>query len=199
VALVRAVRRHVGEFLLFVDANADYALEDLDVFREMDREGLMMFEQPFARSAMEESAELARRVKTPICMDESIETAEDALRAAELGACSIVNIKLQRVGGYLEALRIANVCVANSIALWMGTMPELGVGSAQALMFATHPGCRYPTDVEPSARWYVDDVVQPELILKQRSFEPVAGPGLAYTVDLARAQPYILGSWRFGR
>jgi O-succinylbenzoate synthase len=199
VALVRAVRKHVGEFPLFVDANADYTLDDLDVFREMDRDGLMMFEQPFGRAAMEESAELARQVKTPVCMDESIETAEDARRAAELNACSIINIKLQRVGGYLEALRIANVCVEHGIALWMGTMPELGVGSAQALVFGTHPGCRYPTDVEPSTRWYTDDVVAPRLMVKDKSFEPAAGPGLGYTVDLERAQPYVRDSWRFGR
>jgi len=199
VALVRAVRKHVGEFPLFVDANGDYTLDDLEVFREMDRDGLMMFEQPFGRGAMEDSAELARQVKTPVCMDESIETAEDARRAAELGACSIVNIKLQRVGGYLEALRIAKVCIENGIALWMGTMPELGVGSAQALMFATHPGCRYPTDVEPSARWYADDIIVPELMVKDGRFEPVSGPGLGYTVDLERAKPYVRGSWRFSR
>jgi O-succinylbenzoate synthase len=199
VALVRAVREHVGDFPLIVDANADYSLDDFDVFREMDCFGMMMFEQPFGRAAMEESAELARAMKTPVCMDESIETAEDARTAADLGACSIVNIKLQRVGGYLEALRIAKICVNNGIALWMGTMPELGVGSAQALMFATHPGCRYPTDVEPSARWYTDDLVTPRLVVRDRRFDAVPGSGLGYTVDLERAKPYVRGAWRFGR
>lgn len=199
VALVRAVREHVGDFPLIVDANADYSLDDFDVFREMDCFGMMMFEQPFGRAAMEESAQLARAMKTPVCMDESIETAEDARTAADLGACSIVNIKLQRVGGYLEALRIAKVCVENGIALWMGTMPELGVGSAQALMLATHPGCRYPTDVEPSARWYTDDVVTPRLIVRDGRFDAVPGSGLGYTVDLERAKPYIRGAWRFGQ
>jgi o-succinylbenzoate synthase len=199
IAVVRGVREHVGDFPLFVDANADYSLDDLEVFRELDRFGLVMFEQPFGREAMEESAELARAMKTPICMDESIETAEDARRAADLGACSIVNIKLQRVGGYLEAMRIAKICAERNIALWMGTMPELGVGSAQALMFATHPGCKYPTDVEPSARWYTDDVVAPELVLRKGIFEAVPGPGLGYVVDLEHAKPYLRGAWRFGR
>lgn len=198
VSLVRAVREHVGDFPLFVDANADYSLVDIDVFRELDRYGLMMFEQPLGRSAMDESAELQRQVQTPICMDESIETAEDAQLAAKLGACRIVNIKLQRVGGYLEALRIAEVCQQHDISLWMGTMPELGVGSAQALMFASHPGCRFPTDVEPSRRWYRDDIVAPELELREGGFTMAPGPGLGFDVDMERWKPYLHGSWSFG-
>jgi len=189
----------LGDFPLFVDANADYSLADSDVFRELDRYRLMMFEQPLAREALEASAELQRQVRTPICMDESIETAEDARRAAELGACRIVNIKLQRVGGYLEALRIAEVCEQHDIALWMGTMPELGIGSTQALMFATHPSCRYPTDVEPSQRWYCDDIVAPELVLHEGALIMPAGPGLGFAVDMERWKPYLRGSWSFGR
>jgi O-succinylbenzoate synthase len=152
-----------------------------------------------AREALEDSAELQRQVQTPICMDESIETADDATRAATLGACKIVNIKLQRVGGYLEALRIAEVCQQHGIGLWMGTMPELGIGSAQAVMFATHPGCCYPTDVEPSQRWYSDDIVSPALELRAGAFMMPAGAGLGFDVDMARWKPYLRGSWSFGR
>lgn len=199
VSLVRAVRKHVGDFPFFVDANADYSLADINVFRELDRYGLMMFEQPLAREALEASAELQRQVRTPICMDESIETADDARRAAKLGACRIVNIKLQRVGGYLEALRIAEVCQQHDIGLWIGTMPELGIGSAQALMFATHSGCRYPTDVEPSQRWYRDDIVAPALVLQEGGFIMPGGPGLGFEVDMDRWQPYLRGCWSFGR
>jgi o-succinylbenzoate synthase len=199
VSLVRGVRKHVGEFPIFVDANADYSLADLDVFRELDRYGLMMFEQPLAREALEASAELQRSVSTPICMDESIETADDARRAAKLGACRIVNIKLQRVGGYLEALRIADVCQQHDIGLWMGTMPELGIGSAQAVMFASHPGCRYPTDVQPSARWYGADIVAPALVLQEGRFTMPEGPGLGFEVDMERWEPYLRGCWSFGR
>lgn len=199
ISLVQAVRRHVGDFLLFVDANADYSLADIEVFRELDHYGLMMFEQPLGREALEASAELQRRVKTPICMDESIETADDARRAAKLGACRIVNIKLQRVGGYLEALRIAEVCDQHNIGLWMGTMPELGIGSAQTLMFASHPGCRYPTDVEPSRRWYRDDIVAPELLLRDSGFVMPQGPGLGFSIDVKRWKPYLRNCWSFGR
>jgi o-succinylbenzoate synthase len=199
LSLVEAVRNHVGDFPLFVDANADYSLADIDIFRKLDGYGLMMFEQPLAREPLEDSAELQRQVRTPICMDESIESADDATRAATLGACRIVNIKLQRVGGYLEALRIAEVCQQHDIGLWMGTMPELGIGSAQALMFATHPGCRYPTDVEPSRRWYCDDIVSPALELREGEFVMPARAGLGFDVDMERWKPYLRGSWSFGR
>ena len=198
ISLVRAVRDHVEDFPLFVDANADYSLADAGVFRELDRHGLMMFEQPLGRDALEASAELQRQVQTPICMDESIETADDARRAARLGACRIVNIKLQRVGGYLEALRIAEVCRQHDIGLWMGTMPELGIGSAQALMFGSHPGCRYPTDVEPSRRWYLDDIIAPELRLQGGGFKMPPGPGLGFDVDMGRWKPYLRGAWSLG-
>lgn len=197
LALVKAVRDKVGSFPLFVDANADYSLADIDVFRSLDHYHLMMFEQPFGKNDLEASAELQRQVKTPICLDESVETAADALRVAQLGAGRIINIKLQRVGGYLEALRIADCCMRHGISLWIGTMPELGIGSAQALMLATHPGCTYPTDVEPSMRWYTDDIVSPGLTLENGQFVMPNGAGLCFSVDTERWKPYIRGCWSF--
>lgn len=195
--LVRAVREWYGAIPLFVDANADYSLRDLDVFRELDRYDLMMFEQPFAKEDFSGLASLQRAVRTPVCLDESVETAADALQAAQLGACRIVNIKLQRVGGYLEAFRIAECCTAHNIALWLGTMPELGIGSTQALMFSAHPGCTYPTDVEPSGRWYQDDILDPPLELSDGSLLLPSGPGLGFTVDEAKLERYALRHWRF--
>jgi len=197
VSLVRAVREWYGDIPLFVDANADYTPADLDVFRELDSQGLMMFEQPFAKDDMEGSAALQSTVRTPVCFDESVETAADAERAAQLGACRIVNIKLQRVGGYLEAFRIAECCLRHNIALWFGTMPELGIGSAQALMFAAHPGCAFPTDVEPSARWFQDDILQPELVLRGGELPMPAGPGLGFTVDINKLERYATHHWTF--
>ncbi len=197
VRLVRAVREWYGDIPLFVDANADYSLNDLDMFRELDSYGLMMFEQPFARSDFEGSAELQHAVRTPVCFDESIETAEDARQAAALDACRIVNIKLQRIGGYLEAFRIVECCMQNDIALWLGTMPELGIGSAQALMLAAHPGCTYPTDVEPSARWYHDDILHPELLLQSGQLTTSAAPGLGFSVDMDKLNRYALRQWSF--
>jgi O-succinylbenzoate synthase len=192
IEIVRAARSLVGDFPLFVDANADYSLPDLGTFAALDRESLMMFEQPFAKDNFADSAELQREVRTPVCLDESIETAEDARRAIEMHACRIVNIKLQRVGGYLEALRIVQVCAEHNVPVWMGTMPELGIGSAQALMLAAHPSFSFPTDVEPSTRWYLDDIVTPAIQLSNASICPPAGPGVGYRVDERKLEQYTV-------
>ncbi len=197
VALVTAIRQWYGSIPLFVDANADYTHEHLHVFRTLDAFNLLMFEQPFKRDDIETSAALQAQVRTPICFDEGIESAEDVHRAAGLDACRIVNIKLQRVGGFLEAFRIIEACEQCGLPFWMGTMPELGIGSAQALVLASHPSCAYPTDVEPSARWYCDDILSPQLRLERGSLELPAGPGLGFIVDRERLDRYTIARWSF--
>lgn len=196
VYIVKAARKLVGDFPLFVDANAAYDSSHLATFKALDDESLLMFEQPFAKDDLEGLAELQGHVRTPVCLDESIETAEDAERFIAAKACGIVNIKLQRVGGYLPALRIMEVCSRLNISLWMGTMPELGVGSAQALMLAAHPLFVFPTDVEPSERWYVDDVVTPEIRLLNGCIESPQGPGTGYEVDRRKIEKYSIGHCR---
>jgi O-succinylbenzoate synthase len=197
VNLVKAVREWYGDIPLFVDANADYREEDLVELRELDRYGLMMIEQPFPRSDLELSRRLQSMLSTPICFDEGIETAEDVHSAAALDAARIVNIKLQRVGGYLEAFRIAEACVARKIPFWMGTMPELGIGSAQALVLATHPACVFPTDVEPSERWYLGDILKPELKMHDSMLSLPAVPGLGFHVDEDALDRYATERWAF--
>jgi O-succinylbenzoate synthase len=197
ITLVRAVRQWYGDIPLFVDANADYTREHIDIFRELDNFDLMMFEQPFNRENLATSAELQSQVRTPICFDEGIESAPDVHQAAALDACRIVNIKLQRVGGYLEAFRVIEACAERGLPFWMGTMPELGIGSAQALVLATHPHCAFPTDVEPSSRWYADDILQPSLHLEHRSLNIPTGPGLGFLVDQTRIDRYAIERWSF--
>jgi O-succinylbenzoate synthase len=195
--LVHSVRQWYGDIPLFVDANADYSIKDIEVFRKLDSYNLMMFEQPFAREDMEGSAALQRAVRTPLCFDESIETADDVHRAAALDACRIVNIKLQRVGGYLEVFRILEACVQHNLAVWMGTMPELGIGSAQALVLATHPACVFPTDVEPSSRWFHDDIIEPALMLYDGHLSLPSRPGLGFEVSLDKLERYSIRHWTF--
>lgn len=190
VSLVRAVRKEFGDVPLFVDANADYRRSDFKVFQALDDFGLMMFEQPLPKEDLEGAALLQKQVRTPVCLDEGIETADDARRAVALGSCRIVNIKLQRVGGFLEALRICRICEEHGIGLWVGTMPELGVGSAAALVLACHPGFNFPTDVEASHRWYVDDVLKPELTVADGWISLPGGAGLGYEVDVGKLAQY---------
>ena len=191
VDLVRAVREKYGAIPLFVDANADYSLADLPVFQELDRFGLMMFEQPFGKDDFDGSSELQRSVNTPVCMDESIETAALAQKAIAERSCRIVNLKIQRVGGLTESLRIIDVCVREGVPMWMGTMPELGIGSAQALALAAHPAFVLPTDVEPSDRWFEDDILTPVMRLSaDGTLVSPGGPGWGFEVD-----PVKLESW----
>ncbi|HEY6991033.1 MAG TPA: o-succinylbenzoate synthase [Bryobacteraceae bacterium] len=196
--VVETARKLLGNFPLFVDANSAYDCSHLSTFRALDKEALLMFEQPFARDDLDGLAELQRNVRTPVCLDESIETAEDAERFIVANACTIVNIKLQRVGGYLPALRIMEVCERLGTPIWMGTMPELGIGSAQALMLAAHPLFVYPTDVEPSERWYVDDLVIPKIWLSNGCIESPAKPGTGYEVDWRKVNRYAASCHRLG-
>lgn len=197
IEIVRAVRDWYGEIPLFVDANADYTSADIDALRKLDVFGLMMIEQPFARADLVSSAKLQRLITTPLCFDEGIESAADVHEAVKADACRIVNIKLQRVGGFLEALRIAEACCQSRMPFWMGTMPELGVGSAQALVLATHPSCLYPTDVEPSERWYAGDILQPQLRMRKGQIEIPDGAGLGFEVDEAEVAHYETARWSF--
>ncbi len=197
VELAAKVREWLGDFPLFVDANADYGRDAYNVFQQLDAYNLMMFEQPLAKEDLEGSAELQRLVRTPVCLDEGVESLEDARRAIALGSCRIVNIKLQRVGGYSEALRIVNECAAHNVPVWMGTMPELGIGSAQALVLAAHPAFAYPTDVEPSDRWYVDDIIEPELKLRDGYLHLPGGPGVGFTVNMSKLEKYTVRQWMF--
>ena len=197
VALVRAVRREFGEIPLFVDANADYTRDDFAVFEELDKYGLMMFEQPLAKEDLDGSAMLQARVRTPVCLDESIDDAATARRAIAMGACRIVNLKLQRVGGLREGLKVRDVCRETGTPLWMGTMPELGIGSAQALALAADPAFTLPTDVEPSRRWYVDDVLRPEMVLAEGGVLCVPdGAGWGFEVDEEKLRRWEVGRWR---
>ncbi|MCS6862489.1 MAG: o-succinylbenzoate synthase [Abditibacteriales bacterium] len=156
VAPVRAVREVIGEdFPFWVDANAAYRLEEhRDVFKDLDRFHLCFYEQPLHHDDLLDHAKLARAVQTPLCLDESLKSPRVAQQAVELQSAAVWNIKIQRVGGLLNALKIYRIGVEHGIALWGGTMPESGVGSAPMMALASFVGFVYPADIEPSARWY---------------------------------------------
>jgi len=183
---VCAVRQRFPHVPLMVDANAAYTIDHLPMFRELDRFGLMMYEQPLGRHALEESAELARAVRTPVCADESAESLAVLERIIALGAAKIINIKIQRVGGVRNAKRMHDRAREAGLACWAGTMPELGVASAEAVHLATLPGFVYPTDVESSARWYTDDIIIPPIAIDYEGF--LYPP--AVEVDRAKLERY---------
>ncbi len=190
---VAAVRRRFEETPLFVDANGAYTFDDLDVFKELDQFDLMMFEQPFAPQAMEASARLQEQVTTPVCLDESIENVADVDRALELGSCRIINIKIQRVGGLERALGVNRACEEAGVPVWCGTMPELGLGQVFGLALATLDNFRFPTDIEPSARFFVDDIIDPHLDVDSEGYFVLEEePLLGFAVDEEKIHFYTV-------
>jgi O-succinylbenzoate synthase len=192
VELVRAVRKTFGNIPLFVDANGAYDLTDIDVFKALDEFDLMMFEQPFPGPMLRELAELQRQVRTPICLDESLETPENLTEAIELGSLKIGNIKIQRVGGFARALEIYEIARQHGIPVWVGTMPELGIGQVQGMHFGTLNHCQFPTDVEASLRWFRDDIIEPVLEVKDGCLHPSQCPGLGFEVSQSKLDKYAV-------
>lgn len=175
---VRAVRERFGdEVALQVDANTAYTLADAAQLARLDPFDLLLIEQPLDEEDVLGHAELARLVRTPICLDESITSAATAAAAIRLGACRIVNIKPGRVGGYLEARRIHDLCVANGIAVWCGGMLETGIGRAANVALAALPGFTLPGDTSASDRYYRTDITEP-FVLQDGHLPVPNGPGL---------------------
>jgi o-succinylbenzoate synthase len=195
---VAAVRSRFPQVPLMVDANAAYKIDDLHVFRELDRFDLMMIEQPLAADAIEQAGELQAQLATPLCADESAETLTMLDQLIEHKAARIINIKVQRVGGLVEAVAMLVAASNAGLGWWIGTMPELGIGSAQALHVAMQPGFSFPTDIEASSRWYTDDIVEPAITIDRSGFIQVPdGPGTGFTVVREKVERYTTAMERF--
>ena len=195
---VAAVRARFPNLPLMVDANAAYSIADVAVFRELDAYGLLMIEQPLAREAHAEARDLQRQLRTPLCADESAESSEALGSLIENDAARIINIKVQRVGGLGEARLMLDVARAAGLECWVGTMPELGVASAQGLHLAALDGFTYPTDIEASTRWYVDDVIAPGIEIDARGYIQLpVGPGTGYRVMREKVERYSVATATF--
>jgi o-succinylbenzoate synthase len=181
VAPVRAVRERFGDDVaLQVDANAAYTLADAQQLARLDAFGLLLIEQPLPEEAILAHADLARLIRTPVCLDESVTSAQAAADAIRLGACRIVNIKAGRVGGYLEARRIHDVCRAHGVPVWCGGMVETGLGRAANVALAALPGFTLPGDTSGSDRFYTTDITEP-FVLDDGHLDVPAGPGIGVT------------------
>jgi len=184
IDLVAAVRDHIGpDVLLQVDANTAYTLGDARHLARLDQFDLLLIEQPLGEHDLRQHAELAAQLRTPICLDESITSAATAADAIALGSCRIVNVKPGRVGGYLEARRIHDVCAAHGVPVWCGGMLETGIGRAANLALASLPGFTLPADLSASDRYFHRDVTPP-FVLADGHLTVPAGPGIGVRPDL---------------
>jgi O-succinylbenzoate synthase len=179
---VRAVRERFGNVPLQVDANTAYRLSDAEHLAKLDPFGLLLIEQPLPEEQVLAHAKLAKVVQTPICLDESITSSQTAADAIELGACRIINIKPGRVGGYLEARRIHDLCTERGVPVWMGGMLETGVGRAGNVAMAAMPNFTLPGDTSASDRYYRRDITEP-FVLRDGRLPVPTRPGLGVSVD----------------
>jgi len=179
---VRAVRERFGDVPLQVDANTAYSLSDAKHLAELDAFELLLIEQPLPEDQVLAHAELAKVVQTSICLDESITSAQSAEDAIQLGACQVINVKPGRVGGYLEARRIHDLCAQHRIPVWMGGMLETGLGRAGNVAMAAMPNFTLPGDTSASDRYYHRDITEPFVLVEGRLRVP-QGAGLGVNVD----------------
>jgi O-succinylbenzoate synthase len=163
IAAVEMVRKQFGNIPLMVDANAAYSLGDADHLAGLDAHDLMMIEQPLEYDDVMDHVELQRRIKTPICLDESIHTVRIARDAIAAGACRIINIKPGRVGGHGESIRLHDVCAEHGVPVWHGGMLETGIGRAHNIHLASLPNFSLPGDIAASKRYYAPDLIEPPI------------------------------------
>jgi O-succinylbenzoate synthase len=180
---VEAVRSRFGAIPLMVDANAAYTSADADHLARLDAFDLMMIEQPLDYDDVADHAALQRRLKTPICLDESIKTVGIAREAIAAGACRIINIKPGRVGGFAESIRLHDLCASHGIPVWHGGMLESGIGRAANIHLSTLPNFSLPGDVAASRRYFDPDLIEPPIEVAADGTIPVpTGPGLGVTI-----------------
>jgi O-succinylbenzoate synthase len=185
--IVRQVREPFPSILLMGDANSAYTLANADVFKRLDYFDLMMIEQPLAHDDMFDHAQLQKQINTPVCLDESIKTPEDAEHAIELGACRIINLKLGRVGGHAQARRVESVAREKRIPVWCGGMLESGIGRAHNIAMATLAGFTLPGDVSASSRYWHEDIIDPPVTVSPRgTIKAPDKPGIGFEVNRAR-------------
>lgn len=194
VDVIREIRQHFPQIQLMADANSAYHLDDLDHLKRLDEYDLMMIEQPLAHDDIIDHAVLQRGIHTPICLDESIHSVEDAQKALELGSCKIINIKIGRVGGLTEAKKIHDLCAKQGVPVWCGGMLESGIGRAHNIAITTLDQFILPGDTAASSRYWEEDLIQPEVEVVDGLIHVPEGWGIGYEVNRRAVDRYTVSS-----
>ncbi|WP_020007308.1 o-succinylbenzoate synthase [Salinicoccus albus] len=191
VDMVRKIRDKFGDIPLMVDANSAYTLDDIEVLKELDAFDLMMIEQPLAAGDLIDHAKLQKQLTTPVCLDESIDSYEAAAGAIELGSCEIINVKVGRVGGITQSIKIHDLAQKHGIPLWCGGMLEAGVGRFHNVAITTLPNFTLPGDTASSGRYWYEDITTPEVIAENGVVTVIDKPGIGAAVDFDKMQQYL--------
>jgi O-succinylbenzoate synthase len=177
------VRAKFGSIPLQVDANAAYSLDDAALLAKLDPYDLLLVEQPLDYDDVMDHAALQARIKTPVCLDESIHTVRIARDAIAARACQIINIKPGRVGGHQASIELHDLCAANGIPVWHGGMLESGIGRAHNIHLASLPNFTLPGDIAASKRYYQPDLIEPAIdIASDGTIEVPKGPGIGVNI-----------------
>lgn len=193
VALLQMIRKHFPDIALMADANSAYTLDDIPKLQALDAFQLLMIEQPLAHDDLVDHATLQQHIQTPICLDESICSLDDVKRAVKLGSCKIVNIKLARVGGFTEAMRIHDYCHEHGLGVWCGGMLEGGIARSHALALASLPNFIYAADIAGADRYWQRDIVTPMMMSHDAHIAVPQQNGRGYTVDVAYLEHVTIG------
>ncbi len=198
VDVLARIREKFPRIPLMADANSAYTLADLERLKQFDRFNLMMVEQPLGWEDLLDHARLQREIATPVCLDESIHSAEQARQAVEIGACKIINVKLGRVGGFTSAREVHDLCRARNVPVWCGGMLESGIGRAHNIAMSALPGFVLPGDVSASARYWTEDIIDPPVTVTARgTIQVPQTPGLGYAPNVARIEKATVRKERF--
>ncbi|MBB2482002.1 o-succinylbenzoate synthase [Bacillus sp. APMAM] len=197
VEVIREIRKVFPDIPLMADANSAYTLKDIDLLKQLDQFNLLMIEQPLEHDDIIHHSKLQKQIETPICLDESICSYEDAKNAIELGSCKIINIKIGRVGGHSESIKIHNLCKEHNIPVWCGGMLEAGIGRAHNIAITSLSQFLIPGDTGPSQQYWHEDIIQPEVEVKNGIVQLPSGNGIGYTVDKEKVKKYTVYEKQF--
>ncbi|WP_404406383.1 o-succinylbenzoate synthase [Jeotgalibacillus malaysiensis] len=198
---MEAIRKRFGDTIpLMADANSAYTLKDKELLKELDQFNLIMVEQPLAHDDIIDHAKLQVEMKTPICLDESIHSVEDARKAIEIEACKIINIKVGRVGGLTEAIKMHDLCEKHNIPVWCGGMLEAGIGRAHNIAIASLGNFTIPGDTSASSRYFHEDIILPEVTLSKPGIITVPDtPGIGFDINNNLIKKLIVNEASFKR
>jgi O-succinylbenzoate synthase len=192
--VLEAIRKRYPDIPLMADANTAYTLADLETLKAMDHYDLMMIEQPLGFDDIVDHAQLQAQIRTPICLDESIHSAEDVRKAIQLGSCRIINIKVGRVGGLTESVKIHDLCMAHGIPVWCGGMLEAGVGRAHNIAITSLSNFSLPGDTAASSSYWKEDIIDPEVTVEDGIITVPSLPGIGYEPNRDRIDRHTLYS-----
>lgn len=184
------VRKQHPDIKLMADANSAFRIADADLFNKMEDLKLLMIEQPLAHDDIIDHAALQAKVTTDICLDESIHSVGDTRIAIALDACKIINIKVGRVGGLTNAIKIHDICAEAGMPVWSGGMLETGIGRAINLHLASLPNFTLPSDLSATSRYYHEDIAEPAFVLNRENstIDVPQGPGSGIEVQMDRVE-----------